>query len=215
MQRDAATTTTVRAAYLVNRRGRCPVCTSVQATTDAEPDPAGPGLVDEEAVSAAYAAYGAEIYRFVLRGLGDAGAAQDVVQETFLRAWRAGDRFDPQLASLRVWLFAIARNAMLDHARAARVRPWQTNLVDPPAAERAAGALEDDSERLVRSWVVEEALRRLSVEHRTAIVQTHLLERPYAEVASELGVPLGTLRSRVFYGLKALRVTMDEMGVTL
>ena len=163
---------------------------------------------------AAYQAHGAELYRFVLRGVSDPGAAQDVVQETFLRAWRAADRFDPELASLRVWLFAIARNAMLDHARAARVRPWHGNLVDPPSAEAAAGSVEDNSDRLVRSWVVEEALRRLSDEHRTAIVQTHLRGRPYAEVAAEFGVPVGTLRSRVFYGLKALRVAMDEMGVT-
>ena len=173
-----------------------------------------PGLADEDAVGAAYSVHGGELYRFVLRGLGDAGAAQDVVQETFLRAWRAADRFDPQLSSLRGWLFAIARNAMLDHARAARARPWQGNLLDPPGVEQAAGTVEDPSERLVRSWVVEEALRRLSEEHRTAIVQTHLRERPYADVAAELGVPVGTVRSRVFYGLKALRVAMDEMGVT-
>jgi RNA polymerase sigma-70 factor (ECF subfamily) len=172
------------------------------------------GLGDEDAVHAAYVAHGGELYRFVLRGLGDCGAAQDVVQETFLRAWRAADRFDPELASLRVWLFAIARNAMLDHARAAGVRPWQGNLVDPPTAEAVSGAVDDPTDRLLRSWVVEEALRRVSEEHRTAIVQTHLLERPYAEVAGELGVPIGTLRSRVFYGLKALRVAMDEMGVT-
>ncbi len=177
-------------------------------------DSAVAGLEDEDAVGAAYAAHGAELYRFVLRGLRDAGAAQDVVQETFLRAWRNADRYDPQLASLRVWLFAIARNAMLDHARAAKVRPWQGNLVDPPTAQDACATVEDPSEQLVRSWIVEEALRRLSQEHRTALVQTHLRERPYGEVAAELGIPLGTLRSRVFYGLKALRAAMDEMGVT-
>ena len=172
------------------------------------------GLTDEQQVHAAYIAHGPEIYRFVLRGLGDPGAAQDVVQETFLRAWRAGDRFDPTLASLRVWLFAIARNAMIDHARAAGARPWQANLVDPPTAEAASGTVEDATERLLRSWVVEEALQRISDEHRTAIVETHLKERPYAEVAADLGLPVGTVRSRVFYGLKALRVAMDEMGVT-
>lgn len=176
---------------------------------------AGPaGLADEMQVHAAYLAHGPELYRFVLRGLSDPGAAQDVVQETFLRAWRAGDRFDPNLASLRVWLFAIARNAMIDHARAAGARPWQDNLVDPPTAEAVAGTVEDQTERLLRSWVVEEALQRISEEHRTAIVETHLKERPYAEVAAELGLPIGTVRSRVFYGLKALRVAMDEMGVT-
>ena len=178
-------------------------------------DGAVAGLGDEAAVHAAYTAHGPELYRFVLRGLGDPGAAQDVVQEVFLRAWRAAGRFDPELASLRVWLFAIARNAMIDHARAAGVRPWQGNLVDPPTAEAVSGAVvEDPTERLLRSWVVEEALQRISEEHRVAIVQTHLRERPYAEVATELAIPIGTLRSRVFYGLKALRVAMDEMGVT-
>ncbi len=132
------------------------------------------------------------------------------MQETFLRAWRAADRFDPELASLRVWLFAIARNAMLDHARAAR--PWQRELIDPPRAQDASATIKDPIEQLVQSWVVEEALRRLSEDHRTAIVETHLRGRPYTEVAAELGIPVGTLRSRLFYGLKALRVTMDEMG---
>jgi len=179
-----------------------------------EEAPVTAGLGDEDEVHAAYVAHGPELYRFVLRGLADPGAAQDVVQETFLRAWRAADRFDPELASLRVWLFAIARNAMIDHARAAGARPWQGNLVDPLTAEAVGGTVEDPSERLLRSWVVEEALLRISEEHRSAIVQTHLKERAYAEVAAELAIPIGTLRSRVFYGLKALRVAMDEMGVT-
>jgi RNA polymerase sigma-70 factor (ECF subfamily) len=60
---------------------------------------------------------------------------------------------------------------------------------------------------------VEEALRRLDKDHRTAIEQTYLNGRPHAEVAAELNIPLGTLRSRVFYGMKALRLAMEEMGV--
>lgn len=187
----------------------------MRALSESEQDEAIAGLDDEHAVRAAYQAYGPELYRFVLRGLGDPGAAQDVVQESFLRAWRAADRFDPELASLRVWLFAITRNTMLDHARAARVRPWQRELIDPPRALEVAGSTADPTEQLVQSWVIEEALRRVSDDHRTAIVETHLRERPHAEVAAELGIPVGTLRSRLFYGLKALRVTMDEMGVEL
>lgn len=177
-------------------------------------DPALAGLADEDEVYAAYLLHGPELYRFVLRGLGDAQAAEDVVQETFLRAWRAADRFDPALASLRVWLFAIARNAMIDHVRAHQARPWQRSLVDPPTAERVAQPDEDQTETVLVAWVVEEALSRLSEQHRVAIVQTHLLGRSYDEVAAELRIPAGTLRSRVFYGLKALRVAMDELGVT-
>lgn len=184
-------------------------------------DAAVAGFDSEEAVQEAYRHHGAEVYRFVLRGLGDPGAAQDVTQETFLKAWRAADRYDPDLSSPRVWLFGIARNTMIDHARASKVRPWQGTLVDPDAlrgsgaAEGTDAAAEDPTEALVERWLVEEALHRLAEHHRVAIVETHLRERRYDEVAAELGIPVGTLRSRVFYGLKALRATMDEMGVTL
>ena len=177
------------------------------------------GLQDEQAVGAAYEAHGAEIYRFALRGLGDSGAAEDVVQETFLRAWRAADRYDPSLASLRVWLFAIARNTMIDHHRSSRTgRLDLVDLTDPdldPSLEPGrTGRPDDTPDQVLHGWVVQEALHRLSPEHRVALVETHLKDRPYAEVAAEQGVPVGTLRSRVFYGLKAMRVTMDEMGVT-
>ncbi len=181
----------------------------------ASADPAEPSLHDDGGIDAAYAAHGAELYRFALRGLGDVGAAQDVVQETFLRAWRSADRYDSEVASLRVWLFAIARNAMIDHARASAVRPWEANVQDVSATDAANGKVEDPIEHLMRSWMVQEALQRISGQHRTAIVETHLKERPYAEVAAEQGIPIGTLRSRVFYGLKSLRVALEEMGEIL
>lgn len=170
-------------------------------------------LRDEEGLRAAHRAHAGELFRFALRRLGDRGAAEDVVQEVFLRAWRAADRYDGQKASLRVWLFAIARNLVIDHARRLAVRPAQ-----PVAAEKLvalAGGDEGFDEATMTAWTVEEALRRLSEEHRVALVETYLRGRPYAEVSAELGVPVGTLRTRVFYGLKALRVALDEMGVQL
>jgi RNA polymerase sigma-70 factor, ECF subfamily len=174
--------------------------------------PAVPGLGSEAELRAAYDAHGAELYRYVLRQLRDEGAAQEVVQEVFLRAWRRAGSFDPSVASLRVWLFAIARNAVVDEARRVAARPWRRTLTAVPPEAPAATA--DTTEQAVLDgWLVEEALRRIRPEHREAVVQTHLLGRPHAEVAAELGVPLGTLRSRVFYGLKALRLAMDEMGV--
>ena len=182
-------------------------------TVSVEP-PLTPGLDSEEAVHAAYLAYGPELYRFVLRGLGETGAAQDVVQETFLKAWRFADRYDPKLSSLRGWLFGIARNAMIDQTRSAKARPWQAAVVDPQGPQALAAPVGDGTDQMLTAWVVEEALRRVSDQHRVALIQTHLLERPYDEVADELGVPVGTLRSRVFYGLKALRVAMDDMGVS-
>ena len=173
------------------------------------------GLGDEAAVRAAYAAHGAELYRFALRSLGDPGAAQDAVQETFLRAWRSADRYDPELASLRVWLFAIVRNVVVDLARRRAAASWARVPGTGDAVEQSLDPVPDDTDAVLDRWLVEEALQRLSPEHRYVIVETHLRGRPYDEVAAEAGVPTGTLRSRAFYALKALRIAMDEMGVTL
>jgi RNA polymerase sigma-70 factor (ECF subfamily) len=165
----------------------------------------------EDGVREAYAAHGPELYRFAVRTLGDPGAAQDVVQETFLRAWRAADLFDPELASVRVWLFAIARNVVTDQRRRGAVRPWWGDVRDPEDLELVAGRVVDPSERLVQAWFVEEALSRIGEGHRQAIVETYLRDRTYQEVAAELAIPVATLRTRVFYALKALRVTLEEM----
>ena len=173
-----------------------------------------PTLDDEAGLRAAYAAHGPELYRFALRALGDAGAAEEVVQDTFVRAWRAADRYDPLLSSLRVWLFAITRNAVIDHARVRRARPWQRSVIDLRDEPDTGGAVADPTDEVLRGWLVEEALRRLTEDHRQVIVETYLRDRSHEEVAAELGVPPGTLRSRLFYGLKALRVALDEMGVT-
>lgn len=165
-------------------------------------------LEDENSLRAAYAAHGGELYRFALRSLGDTGAAEEAVQETFVRAWRAGQRFDPSLGSLRTWLFAIARNVVIDIGRARSVRP---PLAGDDGAEPAA---EDPVDRVMVAWQVEEALRRISDDHRVAIVETYYRGRPHAEVAADLRIPEGTLRSRIFYGLKALRLALEEMGWT-
>ncbi len=174
-----------------------------------------PSFAREEGVREAYAAHGAELYRFALRGLGDSATAQDAVQETFLRAWRARDRYDPQIAGLRVWLFGIARNVVIDLHRAHGARPWLRSLADHQTLAESPAAGTDEMEGLMRRWLVEEGLRRLGEDHRLALEQTYLADRPYDEVAAELGIPVSTLRSRVFYGLKALRIVMEEMEVSL
>ncbi|MCW2813288.1 MAG: polymerase, sigma-24 subunit, subfamily [Nocardioides sp.] len=176
--------------------------------------PAPPLLSTEDGVRAAYAAHGAEIYRLALRGLGDAGVAQDVVQETFLRAWRARDRYDAGRASLRTWLFEIARNVVVDTQRSRAARPWLRGLADHETLAAAAPGVGSGWDAAMRRILLEEALRRIGDDHRQALEQTYLADRSYPEVAAELGIPESTLRSRVFYGLKALRVVMEEMEVT-
>lgn len=152
----------------------------------------------------AYAAHAGELYGFAVRSLGDPGLAEEAVQETFLRAWRAGDRFDPQIGSLRTWLFAILRNVVIDLGRARAARPRVS-------AEGIEPAVEPFDEALL-AWQIEEAMRRIGEQHRRVLVETYYRGRPYAEVAEELGVPEGTVKSRVYYGLRALRVVLEEMG---
>ena len=159
----------------------------------------------ERDVRDAYAAHSGELYGFAMRSLGDAGLAEEAVQETFLRAWRAGERFDPEIGSLRTWLFAILRNVVIDLGRARAVRP---RVAPEGGVEPSVEPLDD----ALVAWQVEEAMRRIGDDHRRVLVETHYRGRPYAEVAEELGVPEGTVKSRVYYGLRALRVVLEEMG---
>ncbi len=152
----------------------------------------------------AYAAHAPELYGFAVRSLGDSGLAEEAVQETFLRAWRAGERFDPQIGSLRTWLFAILRNVVIDLGRARAVRP--------PLAEKGIEPSVEPFDDALLSWQIEEAMRRIGEQHRRILVETYYRGRPYAEVAEDLGVPEGTVKSRVYYGLRALRVVLEEMG---
>ncbi|MGQ0841888.1 sigma-70 family RNA polymerase sigma factor [Actinokineospora sp.] len=170
-----------------------------------------PDLASDQALRAAYRAHGPELYRFALRQLHDEGNAQDVVQEVFLRAWRSADRYDPEVASLRVWLFAIARHVIVDEIRRSTARPARVFGLAVEETRDVADSGFD--EQKMTAWLIEEALTRISPEHRSALVETYFRGRPHAEVAAEQGVPTGTLRSRLFYGLKSLRVVMEEMGV--
>lgn len=159
---------------------------------------------DEDGLHAAFVTHGGELLGFARRSLGDAGAAEEVVQETFIRAWRARDRFDPSLGTLRTWLFAIARRLVIDHARARALRQ-----ADPLPDDIA---LDDGVEQAMLGWQVEEAIRRLRPEHRQVLIETYYRARPGREVAADLGIPEGTVRSRLFYALQSLRLALEEMG---
>ena len=145
------------------------------------------------------------------RALNDGGLAEEAVQETFLRAWRAADSYDPRRSSLRTWMFAIARNVTIDLARARSARPQARSRPQRAGTEveHAQGA-EDTTEEALRAWEMEEALRHIGSHHRHAIVEIYYRDRPCAEVAAEAGVPVGTMRSRLYYGLKALRSVLEE-----
>ena len=156
-----------------------------------------------------YERHGAELYRFALARLSDDAAAQDVVQATIVRAWRAGDRFDPSVASLRTWLFAIARNVVTDHL----IARGRAASLSAAAEAHGEDRMSDQSAAVADADLVTRALELISDDQRAAIVETYLRDRSYEDVAGELGVPISTLRSRVFHGLRQLRRAMATMAV--
>ena len=165
----------------------------------------------DAALRAVYDTHGGELYRFARRSLGDAGLAEEAVQEAFLRAWRASASYDPARASQRTWLFAILRNVVIDLVRARRSRPPLAAADDDgPTSE---GTPSDDGiDRMLTVWEVETALANLADDHRQALVEVHWRGRPYADVALELGIPEGTVKSRVYYGLRAMREALEAQG---
>jgi RNA polymerase sigma-70 factor (ECF subfamily) len=183
-----------RAAQLVIRRGSRNQAEATDLSCD-------PGL------RTAWSAHADELYGYARRALGDSGAAEEVLQETFLRAWRAADRYDAS-RPLRPWLFAILRNVVVDEARSRVQRPVPQDV----GTREPRSELFDPLDRAMDAWLVEEALRRIGPEHRAVLVETYYRGRPYAEVAAGLGIPEGTARSRAFYGLRALRLALEEMG---
>ncbi|MPZ72236.1 MAG: sigma-70 family RNA polymerase sigma factor [Nitriliruptorales bacterium] len=172
-------------------------------------DPAGVPPQEAADVGALYAAHAAPIHGFVLRATGDREAAEEIVQDTFVRAWRAMDRFDAERGDLRAWLFAIARNLVVDHHRRRGARP--STPVPDERLERHPDPV-SDIDRAVEVWQVDEALRQLTPAHREVLVEIHLRGASVAETAQRLGVPPGTVKSRVYYGLRALRLALEETG---
>jgi RNA polymerase sigma-70 factor (ECF subfamily) len=144
----------------------------------------------------------------VLRLTGDRARAEEVVQETLVRAWRRAEELDRSSDALRAWLFTTARNIVTDLWRRDSARP--ATVADERALAAAPAA--DELDRAVQRWTVADALARLTPEHRSVLVETYYEGRSVAEAAARLGVPPGTIKSRTYYALRALRLVLEEMG---
>jgi len=177
------------------------------ARSTAPPIPHGTPEVQAELLRALYDQHGAALWRYTYSLVGDAGRAEDIVQESLLRAWQRPNILE-STASARAWLFTVARNMAVDEHRSARARR-EFRMDSPP--EQASP---DQAERALDSWLITDALARLSVDHREVIVRAYYRGLSTQQIATELAIPEGTVKSRMHYGMRSLRSALQEMGVT-
>ncbi|MDX3453704.1 sigma-70 family RNA polymerase sigma factor [Streptomyces sp. ME02-8801-2C] len=155
-----------------------------------------------------YDRYGPLLVRYATRLLdGDWHKAEDILQETAARAWKHGRFLATRGDHVRPWLFTVARNLVIDHHRARRNRPLELMPVEDLDTSW------DSTESTITTQAVLKALRELNEQQRTVIRLMYYLECSVAQAAEHLGVPPGTVKSRAFYAVRALRKALEKQGV--
>lgn len=168
-------------------------------------------MPDEQAalLRAVHDTHGSALARFVLRLTGgDHAFTEDVVQEALLRLWKKPEILERPDDAARAWLFTVARNLVIDDRRSARHHRELTTEQLPEAA-----AL-DDTDLALSKWMLSDALLSLTPDHRAAIFAAYYLGQTVPEIARRLHVPEGTVKSRLHYALRALRLALQERGLT-
>lgn len=175
------------------------------------PRMAGPADQEAALMKALYDEHGAVLWRYALRLTGDASRAQDVVQETLLRAWQHPEVISDTERSARAWLFTVARNMIIDERRSPRFRSLVGSLDDPSAPEQASP---DEVNAALDRLLIADAMAQLSADHRGVIERSYYRGWTTAQIAVDLQIPEGTVKSRLHFAVRALRLTLQEMGVT-
>jgi RNA polymerase sigma-70 factor (ECF subfamily) len=166
----------------------------------------------ETRLRALYDAHAPALLAYALRLTdGDRGRAEDVVQETLLRAWQHPEASEPTRGEIRPWLFTVARHLAVDAHRARGARPSEVD--DRGLASVVASSGSDDIDAALDRVVVSDALAALSEQHRAVLVEMFFHDRGVAETAAALDIPMGTVKSRTYYALRALKLALSERGV--
>ena len=159
---------------------------------------------DPGAFEAVYRHFEADVYRWIVRIVRDENAAEDVLVEAFWRAYRGRARFDPA-RSFGAWMRRIATNASLDHLKTARRHAGSTRAdVQMPTGGSPDSGLKES---------IAAAFRRLPPKLQAVATLALVEEQPYADIADALGIPDGTVKSRVFRAVRALRKELARLGV--
>ena len=162
---------------------------------------------NDEVLRALHDLYAGELFSFALRLSGDRQRAEEAVQDALLRAWQHPESVDGSRGSARAWLFTVVRNCLNDSWRQDAARP----RISSPEGLDTIGS-PDEVERAVEAWGVAEAVQKLTVAHREILYYSYFLGLSVDETSVVLHVPNGTVKSRTYYALRALRATLEEMG---
>lgn len=168
---------------------------------------------DHEAalMKALYDEHAAVLWRYAMRLTGDASRAEDVVQETLLRAWQHPAVIDDTERSPRAWLCTVARNLIIDERRSPKFRNVVASLDETTAPEQPS---RDEVDTALDRMLIADAMANLSPEHRAVIERSYYRGWTTAQTAHDLGIAEGTVKSRLHYAVRALRLALQEMGVT-
>jgi RNA polymerase sigma-70 factor (ECF subfamily) len=196
---------------MLNRWRRGGAAPAAPAAEEAEPDDAAllqaVGRGDRErALRELYRRYERRLYGLGYRLLGDQGLAEELVQETFLRVWRTADRFDPARGTVPAFVFSIARRLAIDLYRRPSSRPFHEEVEEDPRPDETI-------DRLLLRLGVRDALDSLSPAHRQVLELSYQADLTQAEIASRLGISLGTVKSRTYHALRQLHRAVEERGI--
>ena len=158
---------------------------------------------DDGSLAELYDRYAGMVYAMGLRHLNDRSLAEDLVQDVFTSVWRKAKSFDPSKASFMTWIYRMARNRTTDLHRRRRTRP--SSAGQEPLIYLSGG---DNVRSIAESIDVTEALSRLSPEHQEILVLAYFEGLTQREIASTIGVPLGTIKSRTTAAFRELRKLM-------
>ena len=165
----------------------------------------GAGDLDEPVVLL-HRQFAPRIYSLGVRLLGDRGAAEELVQDTFVRLWRAADRFDPARGSAEAFVLTIARRSAIDVLRRRAARP----RTEPEGADQPDGAAGEAVDRLLTGLAVRDALAALSPAHREVLELAYRGDLSRQRIAELLDIPVGTVKARIHHALRALRDELEE-----
>jgi RNA polymerase sigma-70 factor, ECF subfamily len=153
-----------------------------------------------------YRRYAGKLYWFGLHLLGNAGLADELVQECFLRLWRTAGRFDTSRGTVSAYMFVIGRSIATDLHR----RPSSRPLL--PVEDAQVPPQPDRADRIVESLMVRDALNSLTPAHRAVLMLCHAEGLTQSQIAQRLGLPLGTVKTRMYHGLRALKAALAQRG---